>query len=179
MGEAPNGGIKGENICVHAPYVISHPELIEMGSGTTILPGARIQVYPELIKGGSLSIGKGCYFGYRLCILVGANIRIGDNVLVASDVTLVSENHGMDPESEIPYMDQRLLGESISIGNDCWIGDKVIIIAGATIGDKCIIGAGSVVTKSIPAMCMAAGNPAKIIKKYDVESHKWVRVREQ
>ena len=52
----------------------------------------------------------------------------------------------------------------VTIGNDVWIGDRVIILAGVEIGDGCIIGAGSVVTKSIPAYSIAAGVPCKVIR---------------
>lgn len=48
--------------------------------------------------------------------------------------------------------------------------------AGVTIGKRSVIGAGAVVTKSVPQYCVAVGNPAKIIKKFDFEQGKWVRV---
>ena len=57
-----------------------------------------------------------------------------------------------------------------------WIGEKVTVLPGITIGEKSIIGANSVVTKDIPPFCIAAGNPASIIKRYDFEKHEWVRV---
>ena len=56
-------------------------------------------------------------------------------------------------------------GEPISIGDDCWIGGGAVICPGVTIGNRCVIGAGSVVSKDIPDDCMAAGVPARIIKK--------------
>lgn len=168
----------GEESVIQSPYVISHPELLKIGSNTTILPYARIQVYPELTGSTEykLSIGKNSFFGYRLSILVGANITIGDNVVVASDVSIVSENHGINPEIGIPYMDQKLQIAPISIGNNCWIGDKVIITAGVTIGDNCVIGAGSIVTKNVPSMSIAVGNPARVIKRYDMQKHDWMRI---
>lgn len=53
----------------------------------------------------------------------------------------------------------------IKIGNNVWIGGNVCVLPGVTIGDNVVIGAGSVVTKDIPANCLVAGNPGKIIKK--------------
>ena len=82
-----------------------------------------------------------------------------------------SENHGVDPDLE--YVDQPLISKPVTIGDGCWIGEKVCILPGVTIGKKCIVGAGSVVTKSIPNFSMAVGNPAKIIKHYDFDKHKW------
>ena len=54
--------------------------------------------------------------------------------------------------------------ETITIGNNCWIGQNVRIQKGVTIGDNSVIGACSVVTKSIPANCVAVGIPAKVVK---------------
>ena len=87
-----------------------------------------------------------------------------------------SENHGMDPESEKSYMRQPLVSKPVSIGDGCWIGEKVCILPGVTIGKKCVIGAGSVVTKSIPDYSIAVGNPAKVVKQYNFETQHWEKV---
>ena len=55
----------------------------------------------------------------------------------------------------------------VTIGENCWITSRVIILGGVTIGDDVIIGAGSVVTHDIPSNCFAAGNPCKVIKFLD------------
>jgi maltose O-acetyltransferase len=52
----------------------------------------------------------------------------------------------------------------VRIGNDVWIGDRVIILPGVTIGDGCIIGAGSIVTHDTPPYSISAGNPARVIR---------------
>lgn len=120
-----------KNVSIRYPYNISYPELISIGSDTTILGNVRLSNYSYLTKKEcKLTIGEHCYFGFRLCILVAADVKIGDNVLIASDVTIVSHNHGIDPESEIPYMDQPLQTAEVIIGDNCWIGDKVIILGG-------------------------------------------------
>ncbi len=164
-------------VTLYYPFRISHPELITIGKGTQILAESRIQLYPELVeKQPHLVIGENCFFGYRLCILGGADITIGKMVLMASDITVVSENHGIDPENELPYMKQQLQIAPVSIGDNCWIGDKVIILPGVTIGEGCVIGAGSVVSKSIPEYSIAVGNPARVIKRYSFDQHMWVKV---
>ncbi len=63
----------------------------------------------------------------------------------------------------------------MKIGNNCWIGEKSIILPGVILGDFCVVGAGSVVTKSAPDYCMLVGNPARIIKRYDFSTHSWVK----
>lgn len=74
------------------------------------------------------------------------------------------------------YGSQELIKMNVEIGEYCWIGEKVMILPGVTIGDWCIIGAGSVVNKSIPSYSIAAGNPAKVIKRYNFETHIWEKV---
>ena len=125
----------------------------------------------------ALTIGNNCYIGFGFSALASAeaNISIGDNVLFASNVLVTNENHGIDPESDIPYMDQKLSARDVVIGNGCWIGEKACILSGVTIGEKCIIGAGSIVTKSIPSYSIAVGNPARIIKQYNFQTKRWER----
>ena len=94
-------------------------------------------------------------------------------MLFASNILITNENHGINPENEVPYMNQDLSAKPIEIGDGCWIGEKVCILPGVNIGKKSIVGAGSVVTKSIPAYSIAVGNPAKIIKKYNFDHKKW------
>jgi lipopolysaccharide O-acetyltransferase len=80
----------------------------------------------------------------------------------------------MDPESDMPYGSQVYNGEPVTINGGAWLGERCCILSGVTIGRKSIIGANSVVTKDIPDFCIAAGNPAKVIKHYDFNLHRWV-----
>ncbi len=130
----------------------------------------RIDFYDK----GKLHFGEGCYMGQRNSFLVGADIHIGAGVLMASDICITSENHGIDPENRVGYGGQPLVTSPVIIDNGCWIGEKVMILPGVHIGKKTIIGAGSVVTKDIPGYCIAVGNPAKVIKKYDAKHKKWM-----
>ena len=57
----------------------------------------------------------------------------------------------------------------VIIGNNVWIGGNVNVLPGVTIGDNVVIGAGSVVTKDIPANCVAVGNPCRVIRKINEE----------
>ena len=167
-------GCFGENSTIGYPAVITDESKIYIGKGTTILPNSRIQNYSNKTEGiDGIYIGDYCYLGFGLSLLNASKIRIGNSVLMASNVLISSENHGMDPESTIPYMDQDLTARDVLIEDGVWIGQNVCILPGVTIGEKAIVGAGSVVTKSIPAYCIAVGNPAKVIKRYDFEKHLW------
>lgn len=113
------------------------------------------------------------YIGDFFSAIAGGEIYIKKNTLIASYVAIISENHGMDPECGIGYGKQPLIEKTTTIGENCWIGEKVTILPGVNIGDWSIIGASSVVASDIPSYSIAVGNPAKVIKKYNFESHKW------
>ena len=105
-------------------------------------------------------------------------VVIGNNVLLGSSVTILDCNHGMDAEEETGYFEQDMLLKEVHVEDGVWCGDHVIILPGVTVGKHSIIGAGSVVTKSIPSYCIAAGNPARVIKKWDFNSKSWKRTEE-
>ena len=166
----------GINSIIARPFLqLSGCRNIEIGNDTTILSNSRLSVYGNDSNKANITIGNNCYIGFGFSALASskANITIGDNVLFASNVIVTNENHGMDPENSVSYMDQELTAKDVSIGDGCWIGEKVCILSGVSIGEKCIIGAGSVVTKSIPSYSIAAGNPAKVVKVYNFESKRW------
>lgn len=107
-------------------------------------------------------------FGSRSGIGINARINgrcvIGDDVMMGTDCVIITRNHRHD-RTDIPMMDQGFEEERpVFVGNDVWLGDRVIILPGVHIGDGCIIGAGSVVTRDIPPYSVAAGIPAKVIK---------------
>lgn len=104
-------------------------------------------------------------------------IEIGNNILIASNVQIYTSTHPVEladrltpdwnPESGEYFC--RTYALPVKIGNGCWIGCGVIILPGVTIENGTVIGAGSVVTKDIPANCVAVGNPCKVIRKINGE----------
>ena len=93
-----------------------------------------------------------------------AHITIGDRVLFATGVSLITATHETSLQSR---RDNVEYAEPITIGDDCWLGANVTILPGVTIGKGCTIGAGSVVSRSIPDYSVAVGVPARVIKKVD------------
>ena len=174
--------IIGDKCLIFKPIFLDKyaKKYVYVGDNVTIGRNARINCFPlwNLEKNNQpyISIGSNSIIQSNISLLAGGEIYIGKNVLIASHVLIASENHSIDPECNIEYMNQPLLCANVKIEDGCWIGEKVCILPGVTIGEKSVIGAGSVVTKSIPAYCIAAGNPARIIKKFDFQSHKWIKV---
>ena len=133
-------------------------------SGNGVNPiASNLQGAIYLENGASLKIGNNVGMSStRLWIHESA--RIGNNVKIGGCVLITdTDAHPMD------YMVRRSSNEGtksapVVIEDDVWVGAHCIILKGVTIGARSVIGAGSVVTKSIPADCVAAGNPCRVIK---------------
>lgn len=157
---------------------INKCKYINMGDNCRIGNDCRLSMYDEF--GGvsyhpELCFGNNVYMGDHLTILCADKIHIKDNVLMASYITITSENHGMDVEGDLGYGKQPLVTAPVTIKEGVWIGEKVIILPGITVGKKAIIAAGSVVTRNVPDYTIVAGNPARIIKRYNFDTHTWER----
>lgn len=163
------------SVHIFKPYLSDkNKKNVQIGAFSSIGKYSRIQCYPDATGNiGKLTIGDHCILMNNVTILCGADITIGNNALIASYVTITSENHSIDPESDTQYASQPLTCKKVKIMDGSWIGERVCILPGVVIGKKAVVGAGSIVTKSVPDYCIAAGNPAKIIKKYDFNKHKW------
>lgn len=166
----------GENSLIRFPAVLVLHKSLYLGDNTRILEYSRIQNFISLNNNPKIIIGNNCYIAYHFSILNASSVIIGDNVAIASHVLICSVNHGIDPENTESYLKQTFVSKPISIGDGCWIGEKVCILPGVSIGKKCIIGTGSIVTKSIPDYSIAVGNPAKVIKQYNFKTHNWEKV---
>lgn len=102
-------------------------------------------------------------------------VQVGNDVMFAQNVVVSGMNHGYE-DILLPPSKQKDICKQIIIEDEVWIGANSVITAGITIGKHSIIGAGSVVTKDIPPFCIAVGNPAKVIKKYNSHNSAWEKV---
>ncbi len=125
--------------------------------------------------GKKVNIEKGAVFstkvelgdssGIGINAQIGGKCIIGNNVMMGPQCIVYTKNHKFD-DTEIPMIKQGFQEEkAVVIGDDVWIGGRVIILPGVHIGSHSIIGAGSVVTKDVPEFAIVAGNPATV-KKY-------------
>lgn len=112
--------------------------------------------------GCNIHIGNNFFANFNLTILDEASVTFGDNVFIGPNVSIFTACHPIEPEARNTGVEW---AEAVTIGNSVWIGGNVTILPGVTVGDNCVIGAGSVVTKDIEPNSVAAGNPARIIKK--------------
>lgn len=111
--------------------------------------------------GGNITVGEGFYANFNLVILDVAPVTIGDNVQIAPNVGLYTAGHPLHPDSRNSGYEY---GRPITIEDDVWLGGGVCVLPGVCIGRGAVIGAGSVVTKDVPPMVLAAGNPCRVIR---------------
>lgn len=133
---------------------------------TQINTKKNIRVHPtaSIRNAKNIYIGENSHININCCIWPGndSKIILGDNLLMGPNVSIQAANHGTKKDAVM--MEQERTQKDIVIGNDCWLGSNVTILAGVVIPDGCIIAAGAVVTKSITEpYSIIGGVPAKII----------------
>ena len=111
--------------------------------------------------------GRNLHFGRHVFVNAGCHFQdqggifIGDNVLIGHNAVLATIDHDLNPYSRRNHY------APIHIGDRVWIGANAVITKGVTIGENSVIAAGAVVTKDVPANCVAGGVPARVLKKLD------------
>lgn len=110
----------------------------------------------------SLVVGDDVYMNYGATIEAWHEVRIGDHVLMAPLVSIIDDNRHETEPGAVLYKGP------IVIGNNVWLARNVAVIPGASIGDGCVIAANSVVCTDIPPNSLAAGAPARVIRKLDL-----------
>ncbi|MCF8380754.1 MAG: acyltransferase [Bacteroidales bacterium] len=167
-----------------------NPFFHKKGKGAKIRRRSRIDVFPwnrfeigrlttiedfctvnngsgEIILGESVRVGIGS-------VLIGP-VKMGNGSGLGQHVFVAGFNHGYKDGSKNSSI-QALDIKPTIIEEEAHIGANSVVVAGVTIGKRSQVGAGSVVTKSIPPFSVAVGNPAKVIKRYDQKTQKWMRV---
>lgn len=127
----------------------------KIGNGAILLQARSAQ--------SRISIGENCHFSNNVSIISMSAVTMGNGCLVGDMALIIdSDFHPVDP------VERKAGGaaytQPVVIGDNVWIGSRVVILKGVTIGDDVVIAAGSVVTQSIPARQLVAGVPARAIR---------------
>lgn len=166
-------GDVGQNVKIHKPLHLEGDGLdcVHIGCNSTFQENCVIgcrKYYGNQTFVPEIRIGDNCDFGAYCHISAVNRVVIGDGLLTGRFVYIGDNAHGTlsAEESNIPPGKRGLRSKGpIIIGNNVWLGDKVTILAGVSVGSNVIVAANSVVTRDIPSNCMAAGSPARIVKK--------------
>ncbi|GFN20914.1 hypothetical protein AtubIFM55763_002562 [Aspergillus tubingensis] len=130
----------------------------QVGKGAFIEPPLMVDY------GCNIKIGDGFYANFNTTILDCSLIIIGDRVAFGPNVSILAATHETSVESRRNGVE---FAKEVVIGDDCWIGARVSILAGVHIGKGCTIGAGAVVTKHVPPFSVAVGSPARVVKQVE------------
>ncbi|MBP3856962.1 MAG: sugar O-acetyltransferase [Ruminiclostridium sp.] len=132
--------------------------------------GVYLQGPVQFDYGCFTEIGENSYANFNLTVLDCAPVKIGKNVFIGPNVSILTPVHPLRFQDRNMYrradgvMTDREYAKPITICDNCWIAGNVTICGGVTIGEGTVIGAGSVVTRDIPAGAVAAGVPCRKIR---------------
>lgn len=132
---------------------------LQLGKGVSMAPNVSFR------NAERISIGTGSHLGEHSVIWAGnstGRVVIGEKCLFAPNVTITASNYGI-VQGDVAIMDQPKDERDVVIGDGAWLGANVVVLAGVTIGEGAVVAAGAVVTKDLPAQCIAGGVPARVI----------------
>ncbi|MGX4640653.1 acyltransferase [Massilia sp. SYSU DXS3249] len=183
-----------------AKELLYRPRFRKMGTGSVILLPRWLYNKKNVQVGANCMIGRFAvinavtdYAGkrYEPAIVIGDDVYIGGhaqlhcmNSLTLEQGCVLSEHvyisdiaHGFDPDKGL-ILDQELESKGpVHVGEHTFIGFGVSVMPGVTLGKRCIVGTRSVVTRSFPDYSMIAGSPAKLVKRYCLETKSWINAQ--
>jgi len=173
----------GHKVSIHYSCEIRRFNAHKIRIEDSVMLASDVWVNVPIIPEGSepaIVIGRGSKVGRRSVITAINQIRIGEDVLMAPGVFITDHNHEYLDVNE-PIVEQGLSsGGRIVIEQNCWLGYCSMVIAtknDVVIGRNSVVGAHSIVTQSCPPYSVLAGNPAKVVKRFDTVSGNWLSAR--
>jgi acetyltransferase-like isoleucine patch superfamily enzyme len=138
---------------------------LELGEGVLFEPGVWITM-PELAR---VRIGEGTFLNRNVMVAAQELVEIGAHSMLANGCFVTDANHRFDdPDRPITWQGFDSKGPT-RIGANCWLGANVVVTSGVTIGERCVIGANSVVTRDVEPFSIAAGAPARVLRRVEYE----------
>jgi acetyltransferase-like isoleucine patch superfamily enzyme len=136
---------------------------LEVGAHALLEPGVWITAPGK----ARVRIGQGTFLNMGVMVAAENLVEIGDHCMLANGCFVTDSSHRYDdPRKPITWQGFQSKG-STRIGDNCWLGANVVVTSGVSIGERCVIGANSVVTKDVESFSIAAGAPAKVLRKVE------------
>lgn len=152
----------GADVTIHPTTWVARKAMIRCTGGGTIVIGKYCEIHEYAMIdscGGSVRMGDHCSLNPFAIVYGHAGALLGNGVRVAAHVVIIPANH--DFRSTKPLHEAGLTGIGITVGDDVWLGAGARILDGVSVGGRSVVGAGAVVSRSIPAGCVATGVPAR------------------
>jgi acetyltransferase-like isoleucine patch superfamily enzyme len=165
----------GTDTVIVPPFRFHGLRHVQVGSGVIIHSGCWIQTITSETSGVSplLVVRDNVNIGMNATISAARNITIEEHVLLGRNVFITDHGHEFRDIS-VPIDRQGITRTmDVCVGAETWIGQNAVILPGASIGRHCVIGANSVVNSVVPDYCVAAGTPAKVVKRYNPATSCW------
>jgi acetyltransferase-like isoleucine patch superfamily enzyme len=141
---------------------------LEVGAGVLFEPGVWITAPGQ----ARVRIGAGTFLNRGVMVASHELVEIGEHCMLANGCFISDASHRFDdPDRPVPWQGFQSKGPT-RIGDNCWLGANVVVTSGVTIGERCVIGAGSVVTKGIEPFSIAAGAPARVLRRIEYARQK-------
>lgn len=173
-------GSFGEGSRIYNPKtLISNRKRIFVGENVFIRKFARVEPivqWHDKKFSPRIEIEDNVHIEQNLHLICAENVFIGNSTLISSFVFITDVNHVFDDVS-LSVIQQGLAVAPTIIEKNSFIGTGVKIMAGVHIGEHSVIGANAVVTQDIPPYSVAAGIPAKVIKKFNFETNQWEKTK--
>ncbi|MGH2832224.1 MAG: acyltransferase [Solirubrobacteraceae bacterium] len=139
---------------------------LEIGASVLLEPGVWITA-PDQAR---IRIGAGSFLNQGVMIAAQQLVEIGEHCMLANGCFISDASHRYDdPKQPVPWQGFTSKGPT-QIGDNCWLGANVVVTSGVSIGERCVIGANSVVTGDIEPFSLAAGAPARVVRKIEYQT---------
>ena len=113
------------------------------------------------LRGGHLEIGNNVFINYGTSLVAACHVKVGDDCLIGTHVMVMDTDfHRVEDKA------WDTTGVPIIIGDRVWLANRSIVLKGVTIGDDAVVAAGAVVTRDVPARCVVAGSPARVVRRF-------------
>ncbi len=145
--------------------LIGRPRVSNNGS---IIIGERVRIHSTTVpvelaanNGGRIEIGKGSFLNYGVSISAHELVRIGERCLLGTYVMILDNDwHEIEDHTKTPP------SRPVTLEDNVWLGNRVMVLPGVTVGHDAVVGAGAVVVKDVPPRSVVVGNPARVVRTF-------------
>lgn len=170
-------GSFGKGSVLYKPMMLSNPQFMHIGKNVTMRQGLRLEaVLTDKENPPELHIGDNVNIEQNVHIVCHSRVVIGNDVSITGQCAIVDITHPYENVHDPVMIGARILAERsiVEIGDRSFLGFGAAVLPNVRIGSYCIVGAHSLVTRDVPDYSVVAGNPARILRRYDAARGEWV-----